>query len=192
MRTTALLVSAIMLAFMSASWAGPGNEHRRGGGVDRRVHDNQVNTSEVCKSGSRVFEFDYDPVTGTLIDDVTFDNCTLANGTTVSGSTSTDGTLLETAPFTYSINLTDTVDTTTTDRFGNVHTRKCTIVRDGTLDTQGFVFTGTITRTDCSTSGSFREPGSLLQHLLKKLTRGEEDDDEGPDDNAPDNDDSAH
>lgn len=142
----------------------------------KKPHDNNMAASAVCKSGSRVVSYDYDAKTGLLSASTTFDKCVLPNGTSITGSTSIDGTLLATGKTAYSIDLTDQVDTTFTGKSGLTYTRKCTIVKKGTLDTKTHVFSGSIQRDNCGLSGDFRENRDFIEHLLKHDTNSEEDD----------------
>ena len=175
-----VLISAISVAFSSLACAGSDSSKPMpttpAPQAVKKPHENNMAASAVCKSGSRVVSYDYDATTGLLSASTTFDKCVLPNGTSITGSTSIDGTLLATGKTAYTIDLTDQVDTTFTGKSGLVYTRKCTIVKKGTLDTKTRVFSGSIQRDSCGLSGDFRENRDFIEHLLKNDTNSEEDD----------------
>ncbi|MHB9117409.1 MAG: hypothetical protein ACYC2R_03935 [Burkholderiales bacterium] len=178
--------SAVALCISSPAWATGtsantplGNAATPAAGAQHmaaRPHANQFGASGVCKSGSRTVSYDWNAASGALKLDVVFADCQLANGATVNGTDATDGTLTASGSSGYKIDLSDTVDTTVTDKFGNSHTRNCTITRTGTLDTSTKVFSGTVTRNNCTLSGDFREGLGLIEMLANQPTNDEQTD----------------
>lgn len=144
--------------------------------VVEKPHGNNITAPVACKSGSRTVGYDYDSKTGALSANVTFDKCLLANGVSITGVSSVEGTLLAAGDLSYTIDLTDQVDTTITGKTGLPHTRKCTIVTKGTLDAKKQAFSGSIQRNNCELNGYFRANRDFLENLLKRNTSTEEPD----------------
>lgn len=178
------LISALFLTFSPLACAGdnPNNTTKPASTTtapttttpQKPSHSNNMTASSVCKSGSRTVSYDYDAKTGILSASATFDKCLLADGTSISGASSIEGTLLTTGKTGYNVDITDQIDTTITGKTGLVYTRKCTLVRKGTLDTKTQVFSGSIQRNNCGLSGDFRETRDFVEHLLKHNTYSEE------------------
>lgn len=185
-----VLISALSVALSSLAYAGDGStgttkptqtkptQTKPTPGTTppttQQPHSNSMPAPAACKSGSRVFSYDYDSKTGIISASTTFDKCLLPNGTSITGASSTNGTLLATGETGYTIDLTDQIDTTITDKSGLTYTRKCTVVKKGTLDTKTQVFSGSIQRNNCGLSGDFHEPRDFIEHLLKHPTNSEE------------------
>lgn len=128
-----------------------------------------------ARGGSRTVNGTFDTASGALDVTLTLDQCASRN-VKVSGTDHLAGTLRTGSDGLWTVNLVETVDTTfagaARDATG---ARRCTITQDGSYDPRRNVFTGTITRTDCTSSGTFHEELGLAEWLMKRATRHEDD-----------------
>lgn len=135
-----------------------------------------LNSTDNCSGGgTRTLAGSWDTTTGAIDMTTTLNACVLRNGETHNGSTSLKGTLLATKGGDFTIDVTNTIDTTVDRTDGTKLARKCTTTKKGTYTNSTQIFDGSITRSDCSLVGQVREHENVAEYLLRDSISDDED-----------------
>lgn len=117
--------------------------------------------------GTREVTGGYDSKTGVLDATITLTGCKDKHGVQIDGTVVVQGTDVIGSDGSVSINDTKTINEKITLTSGKTVTRQCTIARVGTFTSSSKEFSGTITRNNCSLSGSLKM-GGLIDFLADK------------------------
>lgn len=90
---------------------------------------------------------------------------------TANGTESIKGIFLENSGV-YTLDLVETANVTLSFTGGSSTQRSCTVTRKGSLDSKTNLFTGSVVRSNCSSSGTYPERVGMVEHLLLRAASG--------------------
>lgn len=90
---------------------------------------------------------------------------------TANGTESIKGIFLENSG-SYTLDLVETSNMTVSFASGSSSVRSCTLSRKGSLDGKTNLFTGSVVRSNCSTSGTYPERAGMIEQVLLRATSG--------------------
>lgn len=135
-----------------------------------------IDFSNTCSGGgTKVVKGSFDSTSGALDVTITMTACIGGGGATHDGTATVKGTLkLDSATKKYSVDLAENIDTNIKFKDGGTVKRTCALTKVGSYDTATDMFTGKVTRSNCSLDGSFTDRQGILENLLRKSTSSEE------------------